>query len=195
MNNKNTKRIFILHRWGGNPKTDWYLWLKEELEKKGYKVNVPEMPNTDEPDIEEWLESLTKLVGKADTDTYFVGHSIGVQAILRYLDTLPEDAKIGGAAFVAGWHTLTGLESAEEKEIAAPWSKDDFDFAKVKTILNKSHALFSSDDPFVPLENEKWFADNFGSETEIVGDKGHFDEDSGNLTSPETLEAVLKITQ
>ena len=34
------KNIFIIHRWGGKPNSDWYAWLKNELEVKGYNVSI-----------------------------------------------------------------------------------------------------------------------------------------------------------
>ncbi len=57
-------------------------------------VQVPAMPNTAEPKIETWVPFLEKLVGKPDKDTYLVGHSIGCQTILRYLDGLKEGEQV-----------------------------------------------------------------------------------------------------
>src|SRR3972149_7057895 len=94
------KRVFIVHRWGGSPTADWYPWLKKELEKKGFVVFVPEMPTPDAPKIKSWVETLRKAVGSPDKDTYLVGHSIGCQTILRYLETLRLNERVGGVVFV-----------------------------------------------------------------------------------------------
>src|SRR3989338_3050206 len=80
------KRIFIIHGWDFNPKMNWYPWLKKKLEKEGFKVIVPEMPNTSKPKINEWVSHLKKVIGKLDENTYFVGHSMGNQTIMRYLE-------------------------------------------------------------------------------------------------------------
>src|SRR3989344_3577618 len=80
------KRVFIVHGWDFNPEVNWYPWLKKELEKKGFKVIVPEMPNTSEPKINAWVSYLKKVVGKLDEETYFIGHSIGCQTIMRFLE-------------------------------------------------------------------------------------------------------------
>ncbi|KKU21207.1 MAG: hypothetical protein UX31_C0020G0013 [Candidatus Nomurabacteria bacterium GW2011_GWA1_46_11] len=71
------KRVFIIHRWDGNPTEDWYQWLKKELEGRGFEVFVPAMPEPDEPKIETWIPFLSQLVGTPDANTFFVGHSIG----------------------------------------------------------------------------------------------------------------------
>ena len=39
------KNVIILHGTGGAPDHYWFPWLKSELDKKGYKVSVPQLPN------------------------------------------------------------------------------------------------------------------------------------------------------
>lgn len=77
-----SKRVFIIHGWDGHPDEQWFPWLKKELEQRGFEVYVPQMPKTEEPRIDIWVPYLRGLVGRPDQDTYFVGHSIGPQAIL-----------------------------------------------------------------------------------------------------------------
>ncbi len=81
-------------------------------------MRVPQLPGTDSPHIGSWIPALAEAVGLVDQDTYFVGHSMGCQAVVRYLETLPEDTEIGGVVFVAGFfRPLTGLETQAEREI------------------------------------------------------------------------------
>jgi predicted alpha/beta hydrolase family esterase len=108
------KRVFIIHGWGGNPDEHWLPWLKSELEQKGYEVVVPQMPNTNKPVIEEWVNHLSEIVGEVDAQTYFVGHSVGCQTILRYLET-QAGKKAGGCVLVAAWFKLEDLESLETR--------------------------------------------------------------------------------
>lgn len=70
------KRLFIIHGWEGYPEEGWFPWLKQELEKEGFSVTVPAMPNPKKPNIESWISHLIKVVSKPDENTYFVGHSI-----------------------------------------------------------------------------------------------------------------------
>src|SRR5437016_1364128 len=109
------KKAIIVHGWDGYPEEGWFPWLKKELQTKGFKVSVPQMPESQKPRINNWVPALAKAVEKAEENTYFVGHSMGVQAITRYLLTLPKGAKVGGAVFVAGFFKrLTGLENDPE---------------------------------------------------------------------------------
>lgn len=185
------KKIFIIHGWDGYPDEGWFPWLKKELEQKGFQVQVPAMPKPAEPKIEAWVSHLSKIVGDVDEHTFFVGHSIGCQTILRYLESLTADKKVGGVAFVAGWFTLMNLKTDEEKEIAKPWLETPIDFEKVKQHTKKFFAVFSDDDEIVPQENKKLFEERLGAKTELEHGKGHFTGSDGVKEIPIVLENIL----
>jgi len=189
------ERIFIVHRWSSSPKEDWYPWLKSELESKGLEVHVLAMPNTDTPTIEGWIPFLEKEIGKIDEETYFVGHSIGCQTILRYLESLPEGTRVGGAVFVAPWIALTGLETEEEKSIAQPWIETKIDLENVKTKLKKAIAIFSDNDPYVPMINMRLFREKLGAEILLEGHKGHFTSQDNVAQLPAALESLQSMMQ
>lgn len=189
------KRVFIIHGWAESPDKDWFPWLRANLESRGFEVMAPLMPNPDEPKIEEWVPYLTNIAKEVDKNTYFIGHSIACQTILRYLEKSPDGTKIGGAVFVAPWITLT-LDTEEEKRISKPWLRAPIDFEKVKKHCNKFIAIFSDNDPFVPLdENKKFFKDKLGAKIIVEHDKRHFYDDASAAELPSALEAVLKISK
>jgi len=147
------KRVFIIHGWGGYSGEGWFPWLKKELEKQNFLVEIPSMPDSNEPKIETWVDYLKEVIIKPDEETFLVGHSIGCQTILRYLETLNLKEKVGGAVFVAGWFSLVMYESDEEKRIAKPWIENPIDFEKVRSHCKNFSAIFSTDDPFVSIND------------------------------------------
>lgn len=189
------KRVFIIHGWGMTPKSDWLPWLAKNLRERGFSVEVPAMPDTDNPKIAAWVGYLEEIVRRCDENTYFVGHSIGCQAIMRYLEKLSGDEKAGGAVFVAPWITLTGLGSEGEKMTSSPWVNTPIDLKKVRARAKRFISIFSDNDPFVPKENWKIFSEKLGSENIIEKRKGHFSDDDGVKELPVVLEAVLKIAR
>ncbi len=189
------KRVFIVHGWDGYPEEGWFPWLKRELEKNDFQVFVPAMPESEEPKIEPWVSHLAELVGTVDQNTFFVGHSIGCQTILRYLERLPSDKKIGGVVFVAGWFTLTNSNTDEEIRIRKPWVETPVNFEKIKQHGNKFVALFSDDDPVVPLSNQDVFREKLGAKIIIEHQKGHFGGSDNVLELPSALHAVLDMTK
>ncbi len=185
------KRVFIIHRWSGTPNSDWYQWVSRELEQKGYQVFVLAMPETDNPDIDKWVSKLSEIVGIPDENTYFIGHSIGAQTIMRYLATLPESIKINKTIFVAGWFKLSGLEDEGEDiiNIAKPWIETLIDFDHIKSVCDNIQVLLSNNEPFGCIEeNKKIFEEKLSANVIILENKGHFTEDDGVKELPEILE-------
>ncbi len=188
------KRIFIVHGWDGYPEEGWFPWLKKQLEEKGFKVFVPQLPDPANPRIEKWVPKLAETVGKADAETYFVGHSMGCQTIARYLESLPEDIKTGGVVFVAGYFKkLTNLEDNEVKKMARHWLETPVDLNKAHSHIRKSVAIFSDNDPYVLLDNQDDFKNKLGSEIIIQHDMGHFSGSTGTFELPVVLEELLKM--
>lgn len=185
------KRVFIIHGWDGYPDEGWFPLLKKDLEQKGFQVIIPSMPDPANPKIDSWVPYLTKIVDMVDENTFFVGHSIGCQTILRFLEKLSPGKKIGGAIFVAGWFTLKNLETDEEKNIAKPWLETPIDLEKVKFHTNKFITIFSDDDPVVPISNKELFEKHLGAKTIVEHNKGHFGDDSGIKELPIVLDAIL----
>ncbi len=192
-----TKRIFIVHGWTGSPRRDFLPWLRMELAANGFEVHVPSMPDSDHPVIEKWLAHLRKEVGTPDENTYFVGHSMGTQAILRYLASLPKNIKVGGVVLVAGFVNLTNesFSTDEDYKIAKPWLERPIDFGKVTEHSTRITAIFSDNDPYVSLENVEIFRENLGAEIIVEHDMGHFNTEDGATKVLSILSAVLKMTK
>jgi predicted alpha/beta hydrolase family esterase len=188
------KKLYIVHGWDGSPEEPLHKWLASEAAKEGFEVHAPAMPDAEAPMIEKWVPFLSQLVGVADENTYFIGHSIGCQAIIRYLETLPEGAKIGGAVFIAGWYDVRNLETEEERQIVAPWRDTPRNDEKIKSVVNKAVAIFSDNDPFVALENADSWRERVGAEIVIEHGKGHFTEGDRVGSLPSALEALRKIS-
>lgn len=185
------KRVFIIHGWGGSPEEAWMPWLRQELKKLGVEVYNPAMPDTDNPKIETWVPFLAEQVGTSDQDTYLVGHSIGCQTIMRYLQSI--DVSVGGVVFVAGWFTLMN-STPDELPIREPWISTLIDYEKVKKNTSGNIiSIFSNDDDVVPLENVKFFEERLSAKTYLETGKGHFSGSDGITELPIVLEELKKM--
>lgn len=185
------KRSFLVHGWEGNPDNCWFPWLKAELEKQGFKVIVPALPNPAEPKIDAWVEALSETIGKSDDETYMIGHSVGCQAIMRYLETI--DTQVGGVVLVAGFFDLKpeSFNEDEDREVARPWLETPINFAKVKSNGNHFTAILSDNDEFVDHEiTAPVFEKELGAKVIIEHDKGHFDDVNGVKKLPSILKVI-----
>jgi len=183
--------VFIVHGWGDKPGDHWMPWLKEQLELKGFTVAAPAMPHTEAPVMGEWVSRLNREVGAAAEAVYFIGHSVGCQTIIRYVEQLPAGGTVRGATFVAPWFALTNL-SAEDEPIAKPWIDTPIDFARVRGRMPELTAYFSDDDPYVPVDNQSLFEQRLGADTHLLKGLKHMGVESGMTTFPELLATTLK---
>jgi len=191
------KRVIIVHGWGGKPEHGWYLWLAKKLEEHGFEVELPQLPDTDYPRIENWIPALAKTIGKPDANTFLVGHSMGCQTIARYLENLPDGEMIGGAVFIAGFFKHLNDNDYEKDDLMTEkhWLTRPLDFNKVKAHMNKSYAIFSEDDPDVPLDNKEDFEKYLNSKIIVLNGYQHFREEDGIKELPIALEKILELSQ
>lgn len=181
-----TKRIFIIHAWDESPDSCWYQWLKRKLEAQGCDVSVPAMPDPEAPVISTWVATIRDLVLDPDEDTYFIGHSIGCQTILRYLQMLEPDQCIGGALFVAPWTHLMGLEEASQN-VAKPWLETPINWQAAKAHCPQFFALFSDNDEWVPQSEQAIFENKLNAQSKVIANSGHFD---GMAKLPEVFKLI-----
>ena len=151
------------------------------------------MPNTEEPEVEDWVSHLKKIVGKLDEDTYFIGHSIGCQTIMRFLEKENYNGKVGKMIFVAGWFKLDNLENKEVEAIANPWTNTRINLNKVKEKISKLTVFLSNNEPYGFLEyNAKMFRGKLDAKVVMERNKGHFTENDGITELPEVLKEIQK---
>lgn len=170
---KKEKTAIIVHRWDGKPKDDWYPSLKKELQSKGYRVLVPQMPNTSEPSMHAWIAKLNEIIPSPSEEMIVIGHSIGCQTILRWMSMLSSKKKVGKVVLIAPWTKLKFVEK-EAVEIARPWIETPIAWEMARAHATAFTCVFSDDDPYVAVGQANIFRKKLGAVTLIEKKKGHF---------------------
>ncbi|MDP3734317.1 MAG: alpha/beta hydrolase [Nanoarchaeota archaeon] len=183
----------MIHGWDGFPENHWFPWLKEKLEELGFDVITPQMPSPEKPTIEIWIPFLKKIVGTIDKNTFFVGHSIGCQAIMRYLETVDTKSKVGGIVFVAGFFHLPFLKTRAEKIIAKPWLETPINTDMVRKHALHITAIFSDDDPDVSVDDAVLFKERLTATIIVEKNKGHFTSEQGVEILPSALDSIKEM--
>ncbi len=191
------KRIFIIHGWGGSPTREWFPWIKKELSRKGYSVYAPKMPNTAHPKIKPWVNYLSRLVETPDKDTFFIGHSIGGQTVLRYIQQIKPSQKVGGIILIASWINLrkASYETKDDELIARPWIKTPIDWKNVSKHTKNITAIFSDNDPYVPKSSAEVFKKKLGAKIVVDHNMGHYNQEYGVKRVPSLLKETLKMAK
>ncbi len=184
------KYAIIIHGWSGSPEEKPIAWLARELEASGLSVTVPRMPHPNKPTINDWVETIAKNVVDSEK-TIIIGHSIGCQAVLRYLQSSKK--KFSGVFLVAPWLKIKpGALNDEETKIALPWQNTPLDLSNIKKKSDSFYFFYSTNDPFVSVDDSLTLKNKIGGELHNLGEKGHISEDDGIFEWPEMLELIEK---
>jgi uncharacterized protein len=179
------KRTFIIHGYSASPEDHWFPWLKSKLERDGVTVNILNMPDSKNPDAPTWIKFIQSNVKAPDENTYFVAHSLGCIALLRYLDSLSGGAKIGGMVLVSGFsETLPQLPELDD--FSTPMLSQD----RLITISSQRAVIASLDDAAVAHEKTERLSVFLKAKLRSVKSGGHFLASDGFTQFPEAYEEL-----
>jgi hypothetical protein len=167
-------------------------YLKQQLINNGFKVETPAFPNTNFPKMEEWIPFMQTVITSPLDATILVGHSLGATAVLRFLETLPDNKKLRKAVFVAGAYDVVSNLNKSEQEIAKPWFDKPYNLTKITDSVSEITAFFSDNDKYIPLDTAEKMKTNLGAKVIIEHDMGHYNEETGITETPTILREILE---
>ena len=175
------KKALIIHGWGGNPNEKLFKYLKNELSRFEFESVIPEMPTPDIPIIKDWVNKINEVFD--DSTDLIVGHSIGCQAVLRFLESADKNIKVSKVLLIAPWMELDRQaieeEGEEVVEVAKPWMEAPIDFEKIRKHSNGFITIFSGDDSYVPLNQVELFKEQLNAKVFTEKKQGHFTDTDG----------------
>ena len=184
------KRVVLCHCWGGHPEFIWYPYLKTKLKDAGINVEIPTMPDTDHPVVQSWLPAFSKAVGKTSEDDILIGHSVGCATVLRFLESLSENQKVGGVVLVAGF-----LDDRGDSEISS-FFEEEFNYEKIKMGSNRFVSIHSDNDPSLKpnyFKHSNIFLLKLKAKINIIPDGGHFSIADNCFEFPEIVNEVVNL--
>lgn len=159
----------LLHGFGGNSEGAFLPWLKDELESRGYKVDVPNLPNPNNPTEGGQVNYVLDNI-KFSENTILFGHSLGAVVAMKVAEKLSH--KISGL-ILAG-----GFTKAKFKDVDRPFKNTfnwDYDYESIKKKVGFIKILSSLNDYAVPRQEGKTLASKLSAtlvESKTNGD--HF---------------------
>lgn len=183
------KRALINHGWNGSPSRGWIPWVKKELEKNDFEVKAPKMPDAKNPKANDWLKHLNEQIGEPDENLYLVGHSLGCISVLRYIESLKEDQKIGGAVLVAGFTSHLGMNELKN------FFETDIDWQRIRDNAKQFTVIHSTNDPYVSLHYGDIFEHYIKAKKIIKDNMGHFSFIDGTNELPDVLNSIITMSK
>lgn len=163
------KNAIILHGVNGDSNENWFPWLKNELEQRGFAVWVPDLPETQKPSSKRWVTYILENIPfELGDESYIFGHSAGTVAAMDLLQHLPAGTKVDTCMLVAALKDNLGWENLEEL------FDDPLDFSKIKSRAKRFIVFQSDDDPYVPIEDGEYIARQLDGEFVPKKNEKHF---------------------
>ena len=96
-----SKHLYIAHGYNANSQKNWFDWLKNQFpEVDGHLIDFP---NSTEPKLEEWSQTLKENIDLSSGENIIVAHSLGVITVLDMISNVTSDINIKGLVLVAGF--------------------------------------------------------------------------------------------
>ena len=184
------KKVFIIHGFQGRPNSNWFPWLMEELSKDKIYACVLPMPTPDSPIKDEWVKTIKDVVETPNEEIFLVGHSLGVLAILNYLETLNKNNKIGGAVLASG--PISKIEEEGYEQVNS-FRNEAFDFDHIKNVCKNFVVIHGDNDTNVPFSDAVELSNKLSCELISISNGGHLNGSDGFYKLPQALESLLKM--
>lgn len=183
----------ILHGYTEHNDTQFFLWLKNQLEYLGYRVQLPELPDTDAPLERKQVEYVMENIS-FDEYTILIGHSLGGAIALKVLEKLP--LRIFGLGLVApgGLEKQFWTEDFEfdrrtgERKQYLTGFDFKYDFTRITPKFKKCVILGAENDADYRLPWMKYLAEKLNGQLRLVHARDfHFTA----TEEPEVLKMAL----
>lgn len=166
------KNAAIFHGIGDSPNSFWYPYVKKQLELKGYQVWSPQLPNFDDPKLQEQLDFVFGNF-ELNEQTVLIAHSAGAPLILGMLEQA--SVKIAQAILAAGF--CSPLPQGANKML-----KPSYGWEKIKRNVKDIIFINSDNDPWACDDRQgRAMFERLGG-TLIIRHDGHFG--SGKFNQP-----------
>lgn len=169
------KNAIIFHGTDCKPEDYWYGWLKAELERAGYTVELPYYPDINHEPIDSFLPKV--LTNHSfEKETVLIGHSAGAPLILSVLEGISNS--VNQAILVAGYSERMPGETGD------PVLQPTYDWDKIKHNATDFVFINSVDDPWGCNDKQGRILFNKLGGTQIIRNEGHFGSTAYNQPYP-----------
>lgn len=169
------KTVVIIHGTYGSPNENWFPWLRDKVVEAKHVAKVPSLPTPEGQSIEAWRRAFDEQVGPVGRDTVLVGHSLGATFICDLLERTKEP--VHGAFFVSGFVGILGNPKFDEPNRS--FVTKDYDWRQIRKRKGAAFAYYGDDDPYVPQEKLKEFAEALDVKPRVIKKGGHLNESVG----------------
>lgn len=186
------KNYIILSASDCTPFDNWYGWVKDNLDAKGFNVCVPYLPQGEFCSYKAWEKVMLSYykVGMLTKQTTIICHDISCVFAVRFL--VRNKIEVAGVVAISPFNTMLGIEQDELNKTFI--CKNDI-LEKVEKYVKFFHCLNSDNDPVVSDEANKTFCELTGAKVHEIKKAGHFNTESGYNSFEELISLIDNINK
>ncbi|WP_420553077.1 RBBP9/YdeN family alpha/beta hydrolase [Tenacibaculum aiptasiae] len=182
----NKTKIYLIHGYTASKNSNWFPSFKKELQNENIDVIILEMPNSKNPQFEEWINHMEETITGDNENTIYIGHSLGCVAVLNYLNINKKNA-VKGLFLISGFVDETPIPELEQ------FIQPKLDYEYITNLTENRIAISAKNDDIIPYEYSKRMANKLNAKF-ILLDKGkHFIDRDNFLDFPFLVNEVKKL--
>ena len=179
--------IYVVHGYTANSTSNWFPYLKHNLETEQTKVHVFDMPNSQHPSFDEWINHLEQQITETNQKSIFIGHSLGCVTILNYLMNKNLD-QVVSTILVSGFVEQSPIQKLAE------FMHQKIDYKKIINGIPNRVIISAQDDDIIPPSYSEELAKKIQAEFILLDHGKHFIDRDGFYEFPLLVDLVKKIT-
>ncbi|MCL5430653.1 MAG: alpha/beta hydrolase [Candidatus Marsarchaeota archaeon] len=179
--------VFIFHGRNATPESDWYPWLKEELEDIGCSVFTPTFPIGKAATLENWFEVFKRFEKHVDKDSILIGHSVGATFVLDLLEKLDERVK---STFLVSCFITKPISYGTGVNELGTFYEKKFVWEKIKRNCEYIYMINSNNDRGVSLDMVEKISKPLDIAITVIEGAGHFRKEDGFSQFPQLLDMI-----
>ena len=183
----NMKNVLLIHGFNGIPKIFYY--FKEELEKLGFNVILPNFPVRKEITVDGYFEVFNKYREYFNDDFIVVAHSIGNPMFIKYI--YENNLKVGKYISLAGFHKEfynEGKDILNDKVKLTVLTPEELSY--INRLPVTKYSIYSDSDHLVPFELLEQFSEEISSKPLPIKEIGHMGKKSGLEKLPQIINLI-----
>lgn len=190
---KQADKVMLVHGFGKNGDSVWFPWIKNELGKMNHVVISPDLPETNKPNLDRWVDTMESF--NLTENSSIIGHSMGAYAGLKYAETqklkqliLVAPTNLMGDEY---WNFVSENFPDWDTKSSRNFYTSDIDPKKISENVEEIVFVFSSDDPYITPDIVSKFKSQFSKfanvEFRTFLNRGHFGDSMEKQEVPELI--------
>jgi predicted alpha/beta hydrolase family esterase len=168
-------RAVLLHGIEGYPSENWFPWLAENLQSRGFQVEVPHFPSGENLSLSSWIDIFARHFGTLQGFDIVIGHSLGAVFALRLVEQLT--ASIRAAFLVSAF--VGPISFPPYARMISSFFASEFNWPYIRAMSRAWYLYHADNDPIVPLASGLAVARHLDVPMRVIPGGGHLNSSAG----------------